>query len=204
MYSFLSLVNEWQHKHVRCQCATFKPTYCCIKSSFRSPFSSFKNSLYEGRSLWLSLQCRKQGKYNWEGKTIQLQVISKYQMLFNHPSIHNFEVLSLLLQYIFFYILIIICFSSIPNSSDEFAPNFYLDDIYDGKLNEATNRLEGGLGVLTDGLYGSRVILSDQRMKPGIINLKLCLFSERNKCFILIPYNFEMLNILIIFPFLST
>ena len=64
----------------------------------------------------------------------------------------------------------IICFFSIPNSSDEFAPNFYLDDIYDGKLNEATNRLEGGLGVLTDGLYGSRVILSDQRIKPGMID----------------------------------
>ena len=104
-------------------------------------------------------------------------------MLFNHPSIHNFEVLSLLLWYIFFYILIIICFSSIPNSSDEFAPNFYLDDIYDGKLNEATNRLEGGLGVLTDGLYGSRVILSDQRMKPGIITLKLCLVSELTNCY---------------------
>ena len=94
------------------------------------------------------------------------------------------------------------CFFSIPNSSDEFAPNFYLDDIYDGKLNEATNRLEGGLGVLTDGLYGGRVILSDQRMKPGIITATLCLFSELT--IILIPYNFEMLNILIIFPFLST
>ena len=57
--------------------------------------------------------------------------------------------------------------SSIPDSSDEFAPNFYLDDIYDGKPNEATNRLEGGLGVLTDGFYGNRVILSDQGIAPG-------------------------------------
>ena len=71
----------------------------------------------------------------------------------------------------------IICFFSIPNSSDEFAPSFYLDDIYDGKLNEATNRLEGGLGVLTDGLYGSRVILSDQRIRPGMINKTFYLFS---------------------------
>ena len=73
--------------------------------------------------------------------------------------------------------MIIPYFFSIPNSSDEFAPNFYLDDIYDGKLNEATNRLEGGLGVLTDGLYGSRVILSDQRIRPGMINIALCSFS---------------------------
>ena len=59
------------------------------------------------------------------------------------------------------------CAYSIPDSSDEFAPNFYLDDIYDGKPNDATNRLEGGLGVLTDGYYGNRVILSDQGIAPG-------------------------------------
>ena len=82
-----------------------------------------------------------------------------------------------MLQCIPLYILMIICFFSIPNSSDEFAPNFYLDDIYDGKLNEATNRLEGGLGVLTDGLYGNRVTLSDTRTKPGMINITLCSFS---------------------------
>ena len=85
------------------------------------------------------------------------------------------------------YEFTITCFFSIPNSSDEFAPKFYLDDIYDGKLNEATNRLEGGLGVLTDGLYGSRVILSDQRMKPGIITVMLCFFSELTNCYSLQP-----------------
>ena len=59
-------------------------------------------------------------------------------------------------------------FYSIPNSSQEFAPNLYLDDIYDGKLNKETNRLEGGLGILTDGVYGGRVILSDEGLIPGM------------------------------------
>ena len=55
---------------------------------------------------------------------------------------------------------------SIPDSSDEFAPNFYLDDVYDGKLDKENKRLEGGLGVLSDGLFGGRVILSDQGINP--------------------------------------
>ena len=59
-------------------------------------------------------------------------------------------------------------FYSIPNSSQEFAPNLYLDDIYDGRLNKETNRLEGGLGILTDGVYGGRVILSDEGLIPGM------------------------------------
>ena len=67
---------------------------------------------------------------------------------------------------------------SIPDSSEEFAPNFYLDDIYDGKLNEETKRLEGGLGVLTDGIYGGRVILSDQGIFPGTFLLfKACILN---------------------------
>ena len=90
----------------------------------------------------------------------------------------------------------IICFFSIPNSSDEFAPNFYLDDIYDGKLNEATNRLEGGLGVLTDGLYGSRVILSDQRIKPGMIDKTFFLFSYLTNLYCLQFFQaYDILNV---------
>ena len=59
---------------------------------------------------------------------------------------------------------------SIPDSSDEFAPNFYLDDVYDGNLNKENKRLEGGLGVLSDGLFGGRVILSDQGINPGTLS----------------------------------
>ena len=39
--------------------------------------------------------------------------------------------------------------------------------MYDGKLNKENKRLEGGLGVLSDGLFGGRVILSDQGINPG-------------------------------------
>ena len=63
-----------------------------------------------------------------------------------------------------------VIYFSIPDSSDEFAPNFYLDDVYDGNLNKENKRLEGGLGVLSDGLFGGRVILSDQGINPGTLS----------------------------------
>ena len=54
---------------------------------------------------------------------------------------------------------------SVPQP-DEFAPNFYLDDIYDGKKDEELGRLVGGLGLLTDGHYGDNVTLHDYGLKP--------------------------------------
>ena len=53
-----------------------------------------------------------------------------------------------------------------PAASDEFAPNFYLEDIYDGEekvLDQADlggqTMLVNGRGLLTDGLYGGNVSL---------------------------------------------
>ena len=74
---------------------------------------------------------------------------------------------------------------SIPDSSDEFAPNFYLDDVYDGNLNKENKRLEGGLGVLSDGLFGGRVIISDQGINPGTLS-KFSFFKLENEIAILL------------------
>ena len=48
---------------------------------------------------------------------------------------------------------------------DEFAPNFYMDDIYDGNR---TSRgiLFGGLGLLSDGHYGHPVTLHNYGINP--------------------------------------
>jgi hypothetical protein len=48
-------------------------------------------------------------------------------------------------------------------SGDEFSPNFFLSDIYDGDEDEASGILKNGLGVLTDGLFGETVSLVDAR-----------------------------------------
>ena len=45
-----------------------------------------------------------------------------------------------------------------------------MDDVYDGTLNKENKRLEGGLGALSDGLFGGRVILSDQGINPGTLS----------------------------------
>ncbi len=57
---------------------------------------------------------------------------------------------------------------------NEFAPNFFLEDIYDGDEEEAENSLDGsprlvnGLGVLSDGLFGGNMSLSHQtRLSSG-------------------------------------
>ena len=44
-------------------------------------------------------------------------------------------------------------------------------------MNKENKRLEGGLGVLSDGLFGGRVILSDQGINPGTLSKSS--FSEQ-------------------------
>jgi discoidin domain receptor family protein 2 len=55
----------------------------------------------------------------------------------------------------------IVSYSSPPG--DEFAPNFYLEDVYDGDEEAGSDlvgpRLVNGLGALSDGLYGGNVSL---------------------------------------------
>ena len=47
---------------------------------------------------------------------------------------------------------------------DEFAPNFYLDDIYDGQREGGV--LSGGLGLLSDGHSGHNVTLHNYGVNP--------------------------------------
>ena len=54
----------------------------------------------------------------------------------------------------------------ISSIGDEFSPNFFLEDIYDGDEDEADGTLSRGLGVLTDGLFGETVNLADTRSNP--------------------------------------
>jgi hypothetical protein len=49
---------------------------------------------------------------------------------------------------------------------DEFSPNFFLEDIYDGEESEIDGSLKNGLGLLTDGLFGETVSLVDTRSNP--------------------------------------
>lgn len=49
---------------------------------------------------------------------------------------------------------------------DEFAENFYLDDIYDGPQRNP-GLLAGGLGLLTDGLLGGNITLFDHGLTPS-------------------------------------
>ena len=49
---------------------------------------------------------------------------------------------------------------------DEFSPNFFLEDIYDGEESEDDGTLKNGLGLLTDGLFGESVSLMDTRSNP--------------------------------------
>lgn len=51
-------------------------------------------------------------------------------------------------------------------AGDEFAPNFFLEDIYDGDESEEDGSLRKGLGLLSDGLFGETVSLMDTRSNP--------------------------------------
>ena len=62
----------------------------------------------------------------------------------------------------------IISYSAPPG--DEFAPNFFIEDVYDG--DEQVDELEGpklinGLGVLTDGYFGGNVTLVESGISSG-------------------------------------
>lgn len=62
----------------------------------------------------------------------------------------------------------IVSYSAPPG--DEFAPNLYIEDVYDG--DEQTSQQDGpklinGLGVLTDGLFGGNVTLLESGLSSG-------------------------------------
>ena len=53
---------------------------------------------------------------------------------------------------------------------DEFAPNFFIEDVYDGDEkvdDEQGPKLINGLGVLSDGFYGSNVTLLESGLSSG-------------------------------------
>ena len=53
---------------------------------------------------------------------------------------------------------------------DEFAPNFFIEDVYDGdeQVDEKHGpKLINGLGVLSDGFYGSNVTLLESGLSSG-------------------------------------
>lgn len=52
------------------------------------------------------------------------------------------------------------------STGDEFSPNFFLEDIYDGIEDDDDGSLSKGLGLLTDGLFGESVALLDTRVIP--------------------------------------
>ena len=62
----------------------------------------------------------------------------------------------------------IVSYSAPPG--DEFAPNFYIEDVYDGDEQvDATDgpKLINGLGFLTDGYYGGNVTLLEHGISAG-------------------------------------
>ena len=65
----------------------------------------------------------------------------------------------------------VVSYSAPPG--DEFAPNFYLEDVYDGKEEHMDeNAVEGprlinGLGLLSDGMMGSNVSFSENGLSSG-------------------------------------
>ena len=62
----------------------------------------------------------------------------------------------------------IVSYSAPPG--DEYAPNFYIEDVYDGE--ELVSEHEGpklinGIGMLTDGLFGANVTLLQSGLLSG-------------------------------------
>ena len=67
-----------------------------------------------------------------------------------------------------FYLSIFPHYSAPPG--DEFAPNFFIEDVYDGdeQVDEKHGpKLINGLGVLSDGFYGSNVTLLESGLSSG-------------------------------------
>ena len=67
-----------------------------------------------------------------------------------------------------FYLSISPQYSAPPG--DEFAPNFFIEDVYDGdeQVDEKHGpKLINGLGVLSDGFYGSNVTLLESGLSSG-------------------------------------
>ena len=62
----------------------------------------------------------------------------------------------------------IVSYSAPPG--DEFAPNFFIEDVYDGdeEIDEKHGpKLINGLGVLSDRFYGSNVTLQESGLSSG-------------------------------------
>ena len=76
----------------------------------------------------------------------------------------------------------IVSYSAPPG--DEFAPNFFIEDVYDGdeEIDEKLGpKLINGLGVLSDRFYGSNVTLQESGLSSGRIFF-LYLYSDKYIC----------------------